>query len=141
MPLDALDIPSVPGKDTLLAAFCERPDAHGRIVTGSREALVIWREAESAYGLTMCRPRSEVVHVRLEILDDSGLVCRSDIGAGVIEGEGTDSGIVRLKNGLKVERQTIPSCKLSARRTGQDAAALRRPLGAMLGAMLGRQEA
>ena len=89
--------------------------------------------SESAYGLAMCTPRGEVAHVRLEILDDSGLVCRSDIGAGLIEGDGTDSGIMRLKNGLKVERQTVPSCKLSARGTGQDAAALRCPLGAMLG--------
>ena len=44
----------------------------------------------------MRRPRGEVIHVRLEILDDSGLVCGRDIGASMVEGECADGSIVSL---------------------------------------------
>jgi hypothetical protein len=52
----------------------------------------------------MCRPRGEVVHVRLEILDNSRLVGGRDVGTGVVKGERTDGGVVCLEDGFKIER-------------------------------------
>ncbi len=118
------------GKDPFLAALRKRPNAHGRVVTGSGEPFVIGRKTESTYGFAMCRPGGEIVHVWLEILDDSGLVCGRDVGAGVIEGECTDGGIVCLQDRLKIECQPVPCRELPTRRTGKYAAALGRPLEA-----------
>ena len=85
--MGAIQRPIHAGKDTLLAALRKGPDAHGRVVAGCGEALIVWRESESAYRVAMCGPRGEVVHIGLEILDDTGLVCGRDVGAGVVEGE------------------------------------------------------
>ena len=133
MPFNTLDVPSMAGKDTFLTALCKGPNAHGRVVTRGGEAVIVGRKTESAYGFAMCGPRGEVVHVRLEILDDSGLVCGRDIGASMVEGECADGGIVGLQNCLEIERQTVPCCKLPTRGTGQYAATLRRPLKATSG--------
>jgi len=129
VPLHTLDVPSVAGEDAFLATLREGPDAYGRVVTGCSKAFVVRRETETPHGLAMRGPRGEVVHVGLKVLDDSGLVGRGDVGAGVIECERTDGGVVRLQDGLKVERQPVPSCELPTRGTGQDAAAFGRPLG------------
>lgn len=96
MPFDTLDVPSMASENAFFAALRKRPNAHGRVVTGSCEAIIIGRKTEPAYSFAMCRPRGEVVHVRLEILDDSGLVCGRDIGASMVEGECADGGIVSL---------------------------------------------
>jgi hypothetical protein len=40
-PLDALDVPSVAGKDALLSALRERPDPHSRVVTGGGESFIV----------------------------------------------------------------------------------------------------
>jgi hypothetical protein len=133
MPFNTLDVPSMASKDTFLAALRKGPDAHGRVVTSGGEAVIVGRKTESAYGFAMCRPRGEVVHVRLEILDDSGLVCGRDIGASMVEGECADGGIVGLQDCLEIERQPVPCCKLPTRGTGQYAAALWRPLKATSG--------
>ena len=118
------------GKDTLLAALRKGPDAHGRVVAGCGEALVVRRETESAYGFAMCGPRGQVVHVGLEVLDDTGLVRGRDVGAGVVEGERADGSIVSLEDGLEIECQPVPRCELPTRGTGQYAATLWRPLEA-----------
>ena len=81
----------------------------------------------------MCRPRGEVVHVRLKILDDSGLVCGRDIGSSMVKGECADGGIVGLQDCLEIERQPVPCCKLPTCGTGQYAATLWRPLKATSG--------
>ena len=96
MPLDALDVPSVTRKDAFFSTLGERPDAHGRVVAGCGEALVVRRETETTHGFSMCGPCCEVVHIGLEILDDSRLVGGRDVGASVVEGKGADGGIVRL---------------------------------------------
>ena len=96
MPFDTLNVPSMASKDTFLAALRKGPNAHSRVVTSGGKAVIVGRKTESAYGFAMCRPRGEIVHVGLEILDDSGLVCGRDIGAGMIEGERADGGIVGL---------------------------------------------
>ena len=129
MPLDALDVPAVSSEDALFTALGERPDPHGRVVAGRGETLVVWREAEPANGLAMGRPRGQVVHVGLEVLDDAGLVRRRDVGAGVVEGERPDGGVVRLENCFKVKSEAIPGCEFSARGACQNAATLRCPLG------------
>lgn len=129
VPFDALDVPSVAGKNTLLTALRERPDAHGRVVTGCGEACVVWRETKSAYGFAMGRPRREVVHVGLEILDDSRLVCRRNVRSGMVEGQCADGRIVCLQDCLKVERQPIPGCELPTRGTRQYPATFWCPLG------------
>src|SRR6266851_1491731 len=41
VPLDALDVPSVAGKDALLSTLCERPDPHRRVVTGGGESFIV----------------------------------------------------------------------------------------------------
>ena len=81
----------------------------------------------------MCRPRGEVVHVRLEILDNSRLVCGRDVGTGVIKGKRTDGGVVCLEDGFKIERQPVPGCEFPTRGTSQYTTTLRRPLGATSG--------
>ena len=128
MPFNTLDIPSVASKDTFLTTLRKGPNAHGRVVAGRGETLVVWREAEPANGLAMGRPRGEVVHVRLEILYDSGLVCGRDVGASMVEGQCSDGGIVGLQDRLEIERQPVPCCELPTCRTGQYAATLWRPL-------------
>ena len=133
MPFNTLDVPSMTSKDTFLAALRKGPNAHGRVVTGGGEAVIVGRETESAYGFAMCRPCGEVVHVRLEILDDSGLVCRRDIGASMVEGECANGCIVGLQDCLEIERQPVPCCKLATRGSGQYAATLWRPLKAKSG--------
>ena len=114
VPLDALDVPPVSGKHALFAALGEGPHAHGRVVARSGEPCVVWRETEPAHGLPMCRPRSQVVHVRLEVLDDAGLVGRRDVGACVVEGQRADGGVVCLENGLEVEGEAVPCCEFPA---------------------------
>jgi hypothetical protein len=76
----------------------------------------------------MCRPRGEVVHVRLEILDNSRLVGGRDVGTGVVKGERTDGGVVCLEDGFKIERQPVPGREFPTRGTGQYTTTLRRPL-------------
>ena len=44
VPFNALDVPSMASKDTLLAALRKGPDAHGRVVAGCGEAFVVRRE-------------------------------------------------------------------------------------------------
>ena len=115
MPLDALDVPPVSGKHAFFAALGEGPHAHGRVVARSGEPRVVWRETQPAHGLPMCRPRSQVVHVWLEVLDDTGLVGRRDVGACVVEGQRADGGVVCLENGLEVEGEAVPCCEFPAR--------------------------
>ncbi len=74
MPFEPFDIPSVAGKDTLLSesTLRERSDPRSRVITGCGKSCVVWRDVESMYGFSMCRPRGDVVHVGFEMLDDSG---------------------------------------------------------------------
>ena len=67
----------------------------------------------------MSGPGRQVVHVRLEVLDDTTLVGRRKVRPGMRELKCSHSGIVGLENGLEVEGQAIPECKFSARRAGQ----------------------
>jgi hypothetical protein len=88
VPLDALDVPPVVSEDPFLPTLRERrPNANGRVVAGCGEALVVRRETEPTYGLSMCGPCSEVDHVGLDILDDSRLVRGRDVGVRVVEGQ------------------------------------------------------
>jgi hypothetical protein len=86
----------------------------------------------------MCEPRSKVVHVGLEILDDSRLVRGRDVGARVVEGQCADGSIVGLEDRFKIERQPIPSREFPTREPGQDPATFWRPLSVMLGWGKGR---
>jgi hypothetical protein len=133
MPLDALDVPFVVSEDPFFLTLRERPNTNGRVVAGCGEALVVRRETEATYGLSICGPCSEVDHVGLEILDDSRLVRGRDVGARVVEGQCTDGSVVRLEDRFKIERQPVPSCEFPTRGPSQDAATIWRPLGAMLG--------
>lgn len=76
----------------------------------------------------MSGPRIQVVHVRLKVLDDAALVCRCEVGTRMGKLEGTNGGIVGLQDRLKVKRQTVPERELAARRAGQYASPLGRPL-------------
>jgi len=59
-------------------------------------------------------PCSQVVHIRLEVFDDSTLVSGGQICTRVRELEGSNSGVMGLQDCLKIERQAIPEGKLSA---------------------------
>jgi hypothetical protein len=82
----------------------------------------------------MYRPRSEVVHVGLDILGDSGLICMSDICIDVLEASARIpiSFAWSLEDSFEVERQSVPGHELPtlSRRISQG---LRHPLGATLG--------
>jgi hypothetical protein len=132
VPLDAFDVPSMASQDPFLPTFCKRPDAYGRVVAGRCEAFIVGRETESTYGLSVCGPRGEIIHVGLEILDDAGLIGGRDVGAGVVEGQRAYGGVVRLEDGFKVEREPVPGRELPARGTRQYAATFWRPLRATL---------
>ena len=62
----------------------------------------------------MTLPSCEVIHVWLEILDYSGLVCGGQVGPGMTELERSNGGIMCLKDGLKVEGKTIPKGEFTA---------------------------
>jgi hypothetical protein len=74
VPLDILNVPSVSSEDPFLSTLYERPNSRVRVITRSLSG-----EKLSTYGFSMYRPCSKVVHVGLEIPDDSGLVCRRDV--------------------------------------------------------------
>ena len=76
----------------------------------------------------MTLPCRQVVHVGLEVLDDTALVCRSKESSRVRKLHRSDGGIVRLQDGLEVEGQAVPQCELPARRPRQYAPRLWRPL-------------
>jgi hypothetical protein len=67
VPFDAFDVPTVAGKDLFLSTLREGPYAHGRVVTDSGKLCIALRETDM-YSFSMCRPRGQVIHVRLEIL-------------------------------------------------------------------------
>jgi len=94
----------VASQNTFLSGLRERPDAHDLVVARCSEARIAWRETWFTYGLSIRGPRSEVIHVGLEILDDAGLMGGRDVGASVIEGQRADGGVMRLEDGFKVER-------------------------------------
>lgn len=76
----------------------------------------------------MSLPRRQIVHIRLEILDDAGLVGRGEVGPGVCELHGTDGGVVRLKDGLEVEGETVPEGEFTGGGAGEDASGFGGPL-------------
>jgi len=116
MPFDAFDIPSVPCQNAL-AAFFERPDSDRRIVARRRESTVVGAERQPTDGFAVPRPRGQVVHIRLEVLDDAALICRRQVGTGVRELHGPHCAVMRLQDGLEIERQAIPERELSTRGT------------------------
>lgn len=62
----------------------------------------------------MPQPRVQIVHIRLEILDDAALICRRKVGTRMGKLKGADGGIMGLQDGFKIERQSIPERELSA---------------------------
>ena len=73
-------------------------------------------------------PGCQVVHVRLEVLDDAALIGRGEVGAGMGEGHCADGAVVCLEDGFKVEGEAVPECKLSAGRACKHPATLGCPL-------------
>ena len=80
----------------LLSTLLESPYSNGRIIARSRKPTIVWTESQPTNSLPMPRPRIQVVHVRLKVLDDPALVCRREVGARMRKLEGTDGGIVGL---------------------------------------------
>jgi hypothetical protein len=95
------------------------------IITSRCEALIIRAEGNTANRFSVTVPHDQVVHVRLEILDNAGLVCRNQVRTIVGKLESADSSVMRLgeaisalcfdsvmrthlKNGLKIECKAIP---------------------------------
>jgi hypothetical protein len=102
---DVLDVPPVVTEDPFLSTLREGPNANDEVVAGSGDAPVVQRETESMRGFPTRGLRGEVAHIGPEILHDSGLVCGPDVGAGVIEGQRANGGVVRPEDRFKVERQ------------------------------------
>ena len=115
-------------ENSLSPAFLKRPDAERRIVACGRETVVVRAEAETADGLAMALPRSQVVHVGLKVLDDAALVCGRQICARVRELHRANRIVVRLQDGLEVERQAIPEGELSACGASEDSSTFWCPL-------------
>lgn len=61
-------------ENTFLAALFERPYPDGRVIACGSELTIIRTEAQTPDSLAVPLPRSEVIHVRLEVLDDPALV-------------------------------------------------------------------
>ena len=115
-------------ENSLSPAFLKRPDAERRIVACGCETVVVRAEAETADGLAMALPRSQVVHVGLKVLDDAALVCGRQICARVRELHRANRIVVRLQDGLEVERQPVPERELAARGSRQNPPPFWRPL-------------
>lgn len=73
-------------------------------------------------------PRRQIVHIRLEILDDAGLVCRGEVGPGVCELHGADGGVVRLEDGFEVKGEAVPEGEFTGGGAGEDASGFGGPL-------------
>lgn len=84
----------------------------------------------------MARPRRQIIHVRLEVLDDAALVRRGKVRARVRELHRAHGAVVRLQDRLEVEGQAVPERELAGLRAGQDAPCFGRPLRAVEGLVL-----
>ena len=76
----------------------------------------------------MSLPCCQVVHVRLEVLDDATLVCRCQIRTRVREAHGANSIVVGLQDSLEIEGKAIPQREFAACRTREDASTFWCPL-------------
>ena len=74
-------------KDAPLLALGKILDVHGRVVAGCGEARVVRRETETTHCSSIRGSCREVLHVVLETLGDSRLICGRDVGTGVVEGQ------------------------------------------------------
>mmetsp|Transcript_6660 Transcript_6660/g.20255 ORF Transcript_6660/g.20255 Transcript_6660/m.20255 type:complete len:241 (-) Transcript_6660:68-790(-) len=108
VPVDALDVPAVAGELALLAAAGKVPHLHAAVVRTADELVVGRTEGEVTHRLSVTLPRLDVVHVRLPVLDHAAIVRRNQPVIVVTPLHGTQSSVVRLQNGLKVERDAVP---------------------------------
>lgn len=58
-------------------------------------------------------PSRQIIHIGLEVFDNSGLVCGCEVGTRVTELEGADGAVVGLENGFEVEGETIPKSEFA----------------------------
>ena len=79
----------------------------------------------------MAGPLRQIVHVWLEILDDTTLVSGRKKCSRMGELHCADGGIMGLQNGLEVECQPIPQCELTARGACQYSSRFWCPLGGL----------
>jgi hypothetical protein len=144
MPLHAFHIPSmtcrkfstgkrVPSATitcqyTFFSLFLKGPYPYGRIITGGSEPPIIWAETQCSDGFSVAVPSCQVVHVGLEVLDHSALICGGQKGSRVGEPHCTNRRLMCLKDRFEVERQSIPQCEFAARRSGQNTSAFWGPL-------------
>lgn len=87
VPPDVYDVLSMASQDPFPPHLRKRQTR--RVVVGRGKALVVWRET-AMYGLSMCGPCGEVIHVGLNILGIVGFIGGRDVGAGVVEGQRAD---------------------------------------------------
>lgn len=93
---------------TLGSLLLKRPQTNCRVVASSSEPGIVRAEAEPTNRFSVTRPLRQIIHVRLEVLDDAALVRRCKERAGVRELHRADSGVMRLQDSLEVERQAVP---------------------------------
>ena len=79
----------------------------------------------------MAGPLRQIVHVWLEILDDTTLVSGRKKCSRMGELHCADGGIMGLQNGLEVECQAIPQRELAARGARQYSSRFWCPLGGL----------
>ena len=79
MPLYALDVPTVARQYAFEATFGKRPYPDAGVVASGGEALVIRAKADSPNSFFRRRssPGFQIVHVRVEVFDDTAFVCRN----------------------------------------------------------------
>lgn len=97
----------------LFPALLKRPYPDSRIIARSSKSAIIWTEAQPTDGFTVALPCRQVVHVRLEVLDDSALVGGRKVKPRMRELHRTHSAVVCLQDGLEVECQAVPERELA----------------------------
>jgi hypothetical protein len=86
------------------------------------------READTSYPLFVGLVLSNLVHVGLPVHDLPVVVARYHPVGVVRPHHVPHTRLVRLENSFKVEREAVPQCKLSRRRTGDQPSTLWCPL-------------
>lgn len=115
-------------QNTLFTTFLERPEPDSRVVARGSKSAIVGTKAQASDGLPVARPRSEVVHIRLEVLDDTTLVRRCKVCPRVREFHGPYCAVMCLQDSLEVESQAVPEGEFTARRAREHTTALRGPL-------------
>lgn len=124
MPIDTLRIPTVTLELGFHLTHGKVEDLEGRVVTGSDKLGVVGAVGEVSNGVGVSVDALNVVEVWLPVLDDSVMVGRDEPIVAVRVFKSTDSRVVGLHDGFKVEARSVPQGELATSRGRQQSATL-----------------